>query len=137
MKIRRFEKLVEREARLAINRAKKKVSQKKEDAEQQDFVIWARAIFNLVWHTPNAREKKTARLYWHSMGVLAGVPDICIVHRGVNIALEFKSAGGKLSPDQKRIMRTLHENGWHVAVVYSAEEAKDFVRSVLGMEKEE
>jgi sarcosine oxidase gamma subunit len=44
------------------------------------------------------------------------------------MAIELKTANGKLSDAQKTILRRMGENGWHIDVVRSFEEFLEVIR---------
>ena len=54
--------------------------------------------------SPRAREK-------------AGWPDLTFVYQGRPYAVELKTATGKLSEDQERVLAQMRSNGWIVEVV--------------------
>lgn len=54
--------------------------------------------------SPRAREKR-------------GWPDLTFVIKGRPIAVELKSAMGRLSADQKECLSVMRENGWEVYVM--------------------
>lgn len=56
-----------------------------------------------------------------AQGVTAGVPDLCIVMGGRAHFLELKALKGRVSPDQKTVMRKLEEAGAICAVSNSVE----------------
>lgn len=58
-----------------------------------------------------------------SMGVVAGVPDIIAINRGVVHALELKHLRGRVTPNQKAAMDALELAGARVAVAYTLDEA--------------
>jgi hypothetical protein len=135
---------VMRELQAAKRRAakKKRANSHLEDAEQKAFVQWARTRVDLVWHTPNARKySRGSWHYWKSMGVEAGIPDILIMHfrhcqlapspGPRRIALEFKAPGRKPTKAQRRIHDIFAASGWSVVTVYSAEEAKRVVTTLI------
>ncbi len=64
--------------------------------------------------SPRAREQK-------------GWPDLTFVVRGVPHAVELKSAQGKLSDDQRRVLAQMEVNGWRVHVVRRYEAFRDIV----------
>ena len=67
--------------------------------------------------SPRAREK-------------AGWPDLTLVYQGVPHAIELKTATGKLSEAQERMLALMRTNGWIVHVVRSYAE---FVEVVTGL----
>jgi hypothetical protein len=58
-----------------------------------------------------------------SMGLVAGVPDICIIHRATSHFLELKVGRNKPTQRQKDVMDMLQLAGARVAVAYSLDEA--------------
>ena len=57
------------------------------------------------------------------MGMVAGIPDLCILHKKTVYFLEVKSAKGKLTEKQIIIQSILKHHGYHVATVYDIEQA--------------
>ena len=68
--------------------------------------------------SPRAREKR-------------GWPDLTFCLEGKPMAIELKTATGRLSDDQKRVLPAMERDGWHVHVVRSY---REFVRIVEGRE---
>jgi hypothetical protein len=62
------------------------------------------------------------------LGVVAGVPDLCIVHRGRALFLELKAARGVVSAAQREMIRKLIYCGAAVCVVRSVAEAEAALR---------
>jgi hypothetical protein len=57
------------------------------------------------------------------LGLVAGVPDLIIVHEGRFFGLELKSDGGRLSEAQKAAHAALRAAGATVAVAYGLDAA--------------
>lgn len=94
---------------------------------QAAIVAWVREICPkvVVYAVPNDglyTKSEAAKRKW--TGVLAGVPDLAIVHPGGAGFLEIKTPGQKPRPEQVEIMDTLKSVGARCAVVHSLEEAK-------------
>lgn len=118
-----------------------------EEREQARFIKWThtpavRAIapeLRWMFHTPNGgkRDGITAG-QMRALGVKPGVPDLLMpVPSGPNpgLALEFKSATGRASPEQDEWMQHLRDRaGWMVLLVRSAEEARAAVMHYLDVE---
>jgi hypothetical protein len=68
----------------------------------RDHLRWRAAPGTFAFHCPNggARSPIEARIF-KSQGVVAGVPDVIILHDGKTYGLELKAAGGRLSPAQR------------------------------------
>jgi len=68
--------------------------------------------------------------------VKPGVPDITIISQGRYLGLEVKkpkttTAKGRLSKNQKRMIKKIEEAGAHVEVVYSVDDAVKIVEKLL------
>jgi hypothetical protein len=57
------------------------------------------------------------------LGVVAGVPDLIVIHEGHTYALELKADGGRLSEVQKAAHVALRRAGATVAVAYGLDAA--------------
>lgn len=87
----------------------------------------------IVMHVPNGGSRNPiegARM--KALGVVAGWPDISIYggghnHGGSAFFMEVKSAKGRLSNCQHRIIDQLKDMGFPVAVVRSIEDARELV----------
>lgn len=97
-----------------------------EDDEQKAVVLWARMSVGrypelaFLFHIPNGgkRDVREAAKF-KGMGVLAGVPDLCLpVPRGGahGLFIEMKSATGTTTDKQERIIAFLRGQGYTVAV---------------------
>ena len=116
---------------------------KKEEAREQARLVaglrfhWSH-IFDdslrpVVFHIANggsrdAREASNLKV----QGVLAGVPDLCVVlPEGCIIWIEMKAKDGRVSVAQVNLHQHFAELGHTIIVAYSAEEALDKLREVL------
>lgn len=101
-----------------------------EHQEQVLFVNWFRLTYPgvLIHATPNAakRSKMTAGIM-KSEGMVAGIPDLHIPAWGLWIEMKRRN-GGRLSPEQKRIIKYLQANGLPVHVCKGADEAMAVVQ---------
>lgn len=95
----------------------------------------------LLYHVPNERrctpqQGRQLKL----MGVRAGVPDLCLpVARGEfhGMFLEMKTAGGRVSENQKQWLENLTAQGYFCRVCYSWAEAVTALETYLTGETEE
>ena len=55
-------------------------------------------------------------------GIVAGVPDLFVLHRGVAHMVEVKTPAGELSDPQQAVMAAVLAGGGRVGVVRDAEE---------------
>jgi hypothetical protein len=70
-----------------------------------------------AFHCPNGARRSAAEArIFKSLGVVAGIPDLLIVHAGHLYCLELKSERGRLSPAQIQTHEQLQRAGAHVAV---------------------
>jgi hypothetical protein len=86
-----------------------------------------RAVSDLfAFHVPNGgwRTKAEAGLL-KAMGVVAGVPDLMLLHQAHLFGLELKREGGRLSPDQIAVHDAMRRAGATVSTVYGVDEALD------------
>lgn len=91
--------------------------------------------WNLLYAIPNGglRDVKVAKKL-QAEGVMPGIPDIHLPvssDKFHSLYVEFKKAGGRLSPDQRDRIALLRENGNAVQVARSADEAEKIVSDYL------
>ena len=82
------------------------------------------------WATPNGgyRDRATASKM-KLMGMLAGVPDFCIMAYNLFFFIEFKKNNGHLSQAQKLFIEKSHRYGWKVYTVH-ADDPKQAIDAV-------
>ena len=87
---------------------------------QASIVVWARtcAPQAVCFAIPNGglrSKREAAMLKW--TGVLAGVPDLCVLHNRLSHFIEVKTDAGRVSPKQRTFFGRLDEQGvpWIVA----------------------
>jgi len=80
----------------------------------------------------DALEKRGAFVFKVHGGpmMMAGLPDLVVCYRGRYIGLEVKMPGNKPSPIQERVGSKIHSALGEWGVVYSVEEAVNFLDSV-------
>lgn len=76
------------------------------------------------FHVPNG-VNSSARIggIMKAAGVVSGVPDICVIHRGTAHFLELKAGNNRPTMQQKHVMDMLQIAGSRVAVASSLDEA--------------
>lgn len=77
-----------------------------------------------AFHVGNGGYRKpTEAAILKGLGVVAGVPDVFIVHNGRTFAIELKAEGGRLTDAQLSTMARLRDAGAIVAVAEGVDEA--------------
>ena len=80
------------------------------------------------FHTPNGGPSKKANARLKGLGVIAGVPDLCVIHRGRALFLELKAKRGVVSLAQRNLHKLLVHCGAVVMTVRSVPEAEAALR---------
>ena len=80
----------------------------------------------IVFAIPNGGHRHPATaVKLKAEGVLKGIPDLCVIREdGEILWLEMKTEKGKLSPDQKTMIKAFIDRGMRVAVGYGFDDAK-------------
>ena len=112
---------------------------KQEDRIQQEIVMDYNNTYCrvdciprcLIFHIPNQNQYNLV-----SIGVLAGVSDLIIVHqqrptrKGVHIYMEVKTPTGTQSPKQIAFMQRIIALGYEYYIVRSKEDARVIIQAV-------
>jgi hypothetical protein len=85
-----------------------------------DHLRWRGVPGAFAFHCPNGGWRSAAEAW---IGVVAGIPDLLIVHAGHLYCLELKSERGRLSPAQIQTHEQLQRAGAHVAVAHGIDAA--------------
>lgn len=112
-----------------------------EDAAQAEVIRWARmrqaAVpeLELLYHVPNGGKRgKFEACRLKAQGVRAGVPDLHLpIARGgyIGLWIEMKTATGRLSEDQRKIIAMLCAEGHRVEVCRSAADAVEVLEDYM------
>ena len=100
---------------------------------QSDCVRWYTNTYCLahhsprciIWHTPNENQHKHTNL-----GVLGGVPDLCLIHMGQLIFIEMKDEKGKLRPAQLDFKKRVEAHGFKWFLCRSLESFKEIIKKL-------
>ena len=108
------------------------VSELSETDIQADAVLIARAMFPewVIFHNNNNQVNKAAGAKARKAGVLAGIPDVSILHPGGMQLVEMKTPSGVVSPDQKKMFKKLEKLGQPVLVARSVLQFVDICRKL-------
>jgi hypothetical protein len=93
------------------------------------FLRWALPDDATFYHVPNGglRSRKVAQRL-SGLGVVAGVPDLAIVHRGKALFIELKAKHGTVSAAQREMIRKLTYCGAPVMLCRSVPEVEAQLR---------
>jgi len=119
---------------LAATRKTPKIAQvASEDAEQLAVVNWLRGKGEMVFHIPNGMKSgPVTGSRFKRLGVLAGVPDLCVVLRSGRVVwIEMKKVKGKVSKEQMAVHEQMMHLGHIVVIGYGA---KDAIKKVLELD---
>lgn len=110
----------------------------RESKIQQAIVKYAKLLKLDVFSIPNGADVPASnRMRLKSEGLLPGVPDLFfpIASNEYNgLFMEVKAEGGRLSKEQKTVIKRLKENGYSCVVVYSLDDAIKEIKEYLGKE---
>ena len=97
-----------------------------EHLEQARLVMWFRRAYpdTLIFAVPNGGlRSKSQAMKLKVEGVVPGIPDLFIPAWRLWIEMK-KTKGGKVSDEQKEMIKYLQSVGYHVIVGFGAEDAK-------------
>lgn len=113
----------------------------KEDSELIKFFDWVRINekfdprLSAIYHIANERRTSMhSGKIFKQKGVKSGIPDVHVpIPSGMypGLYIEFKVRPNNLSPEQKKMIKTLLNIGHLVVVAWSADEAIDIVCEYL------
>ena len=93
---------------------------------------------HLFWfHCPNeAQRTKVQAGFLKKMGMRPGYPDLDIIEGNLTVHVEFKTAKGRQSDDQKRMQQLLEEQGHPYYICRSYEEFMEICHKHFGPERD-
>ena len=112
-----------------------------EHTEQVKLVQRVRAFYpdTIIASIPNGGDRTASeRVRLHQEGVLAGMPDLCILEakNGFHgLFVEMKTATGQQSKEQKALQLQLNNRGYLCTVARSAAEGFEIIKGYLNGEK--
>ena len=111
-----------------------------ETTEQIELINWAgrweryEPALKLMYHVPNEGKRQNGSVL-KAMGLRSGVPDLALpypsVHGHHGLYIEMKYNKNTTTKEQREYVHMLQAAGYRAAVAYSAQEAKDIIRSHL------
>lgn len=89
------------------------------------------AYRGLFFRIKNEGTNKISGARDKAMGVVPGVADMCLLHKGTAVFIEFKSATGKQSEAQKIWQSRVEQVGFSYYLINDFETFKELCRSLL------
>lgn len=111
-----------------VKRRSRRAAPEADFQSQLVAVLRERLVDAIVCHVPNGvNMPMPTAMKLRRMGLLSGVPDLCIMHGGgKTLWLECKSGTGSVSPKQRDIIDTMRAMGHRVEVVRTISESLTF-----------
>ena len=117
-----------------------KMTREKSEAKiQQEIVIWYTNNYCLKYHAPREIIFHVANEGQHrlvSQGLLPGVSDLILTHRGKMLFCEVKKLGEKQRAKQIEFQHRITELGYHYFLVYSLADFKHFILHLSSVNNE-
>jgi hypothetical protein len=89
-----------------------------------DHIRWRGVPFLFTFHTPNGGQRSPIEAkILKGLGVVAGIPDLLILHRGQLFGLELKAESGRVSKTQAECHSRLRASGARIATAVGVDEA--------------
>jgi len=97
---------------------------------QQQICNYLSAVGVFYFSVPNEHYNISfaQRTTLQKMGLVSGMPDLCILHNGTAYFLEVKNETGKPSKQQLLIHNILTEKNFKVAIVRSVEDVQKIIK---------
>lgn len=100
---------------------------------QQEIVMWfnnthclkANENRSIIFSVPN--ESTTSQHRQHNTGLLRGVSDLIVIHKGKCLFIEVKTEKGAQSDYQKEFESRIKQNGFEYYLVRSLEQFKSII----------
>ena len=112
---------------------------KKEEKLQSECYKWAINTypclrFGCLFHVPNGGTRnRIEAIGFKAMGVVAGVPDLILINKGLVIGIEMKTQDdkSKLSDKQIKVHEAWKKQGIDTYIVRSFEEFKELIENIV------
>jgi hypothetical protein len=109
--------------------AKRRYDESKTQRAVNQYLAWSLPPDAVHFAIPNGlMRSQKARARAQGEGVMAGVPDLCVVYRGRAYFIELKSRRGVMSPAQREMARRLNYAGAAVCCCRSVPEVEAALR---------
>ncbi|MCL7987749.1 VRR-NUC domain-containing protein [Sphingobacterium sp. lm-10] len=85
------------------------------------------------FHVPNGGSRNAVEgMQLKASGVVAGIPDCILIHKGSAYGFEFKTNTGTVSPAQAKVHQVWQQDGTPVYIIRSVEEFQSVITSIIG-----
>lgn len=116
------------------------MAKQSEDSIQGEFFLWAWNLYPelnyLFFHVPNGGlRSKTEAGRLKTMGVVAGVADLCLTKQGATLWLEMKTPIGSQKKAQKAFQAAQEAIGNKYVIARTVERAKQVFLEFYGVEE--
>jgi hypothetical protein len=92
----------------------------------------------LFFHVPNGGSRNAIEgMQLKASGVVAGIPDMILIHHGCAYGFEIKTPSGSVSSVQSKIHKIWAQDGTPVYIVRSLEEFQTIAERILNGEVKE
>lgn len=89
----------------------------------------------MFFHVPNGGSRNAIEgMQLKASGVIQGIPDCLWLTGGTVIAFEFKTATGKVSPEQERVHQAWRSAGYTVHIIRSLEQFQSIALQYLAVD---
>ena len=88
--------------------------------------------FGCLFHVPNGGSRvKREAVVFKAIGVVAGVPDLILIHQNKTYGIELKTKTGKVSDKQIKVHEAWKKQGIDTYIVRSFEEFKELIENIV------
>jgi len=92
-------------------------------------------VYPMWFNTLRAMIRKRIEIFLSkrkASGIVAGIPDMILIHQGRAFAFELKTETGVVSPDQDKVHQIWREDGTPVWIIRSVEEFIKVITELIG-----
>ena len=91
------------------------------------------ATRRLFFHVPNGGNRDAREgAQLKASGVVAGIPDMILIHKGRAFGFEMKTPTGSISPAQTTVHKSWAEDGTPVYIIRTFEQFKEIIADLIG-----
>ena len=88
--------------------------------------------FGCLFHVPNGGSRNIREaVMFKATGVVAGIPDLILIHQGKTFGIELKTLKGKVSDKQVKVHESWKKQGIDTFIVRTFEEFKELIQNIV------